>query len=29
VTVLLDGGRPSGVRVEGSAVLMMRGEIDV
>ena len=29
VTVLLDGGRPSGVRVEGSAVLMMRGEIEV
>jgi trans-2,3-dihydro-3-hydroxyanthranilate isomerase len=29
VTVLLDAGRPSGVRVEGSAVLMMRGEIDV
>ncbi len=29
VTVLLDGGRPSGVRVEGDAVLMMRGEIDV
>lgn len=29
VTVLLEGGRPSGVRVEGSAVLMMRGEIDV
>jgi trans-2,3-dihydro-3-hydroxyanthranilate isomerase len=28
VTVLLDGGLPSGVRVEGSAVLMMRGEID-
>jgi len=29
VTVLLDGGRPSGVRVEGSAVLVMRGELDV
>jgi trans-2,3-dihydro-3-hydroxyanthranilate isomerase len=29
VTVLLDGGRPSGVRVEGSVVLMLRGEIDV
>ncbi len=29
VTVLLEGGRPAGVRVEGSAVLMMRGEIDV
>jgi trans-2,3-dihydro-3-hydroxyanthranilate isomerase len=29
VTVLVDGGRPSGVRVEGGAVLMMRGEIDV
>ena len=29
VTVLLEGGRPSSVRVEGSAVLMMRGEIDV
>ena len=29
VTVLLEGGRPSGVRVEGSAVLMMRGELDV
>jgi trans-2,3-dihydro-3-hydroxyanthranilate isomerase len=29
VTVLLEAGRPSGVRVEGSAVLMMRGEIDV
>jgi trans-2,3-dihydro-3-hydroxyanthranilate isomerase len=29
VTVLLDAGRPSGVRVEGSAVLMMRGELDV
>ena len=29
VTVLLDGGRPTAVRVEGSAVLMMRGEIDV
>jgi trans-2,3-dihydro-3-hydroxyanthranilate isomerase len=29
VTVLLDGDRPSGVRVEGSAVLMMRGELDV
>ncbi|HEX7601040.1 MAG TPA: PhzF family phenazine biosynthesis protein, partial [Polyangiaceae bacterium] len=29
VTVLLEGGRPAGVRVEGSAVLMMRGEIEV
>jgi trans-2,3-dihydro-3-hydroxyanthranilate isomerase len=29
VTVLLEGGRPAGVRVEGSAVLMMKGEIDV
>jgi trans-2,3-dihydro-3-hydroxyanthranilate isomerase len=29
VTVLLEGGRPSGVRVEGSAVLVMRGELDV
>ena len=29
VTVLLEGGRPAGVRVAGSAVLMMRGEIDV
>jgi trans-2,3-dihydro-3-hydroxyanthranilate isomerase len=29
VTVLLDGGRPSGVRVEGGAVLIMRGEIEV
>ena len=29
VTVLLAGGRPTGVRVAGSAVLMMRGEIDV
>lgn len=29
VTVLLDDGRPAGVRVEGSAVLMMRGEIEV
>jgi predicted PhzF superfamily epimerase YddE/YHI9 len=29
VTVLLDNGFPSGVRVEGSAVLVMRGEIDV
>jgi trans-2,3-dihydro-3-hydroxyanthranilate isomerase len=28
-TVLLDGGRPAGVRVEGSAVLVMRGELDV
>jgi trans-2,3-dihydro-3-hydroxyanthranilate isomerase len=28
-TVLVDGGRPVGVRVEGSAVLMMRGELDV
>jgi trans-2,3-dihydro-3-hydroxyanthranilate isomerase len=29
VTVLVDGGRPAGVRVEGSAVLVMRGELDV
>jgi trans-2,3-dihydro-3-hydroxyanthranilate isomerase len=29
VTVLLSGGLPSGVRVEGGAVLMMRGELDV
>jgi trans-2,3-dihydro-3-hydroxyanthranilate isomerase len=29
VTVLVEGGRPSGVRVEGDAVLMMRGEIEV
>jgi trans-2,3-dihydro-3-hydroxyanthranilate isomerase len=29
VTVLVDGGRPTGVRVEGGAVLMMRGELDV
>jgi trans-2,3-dihydro-3-hydroxyanthranilate isomerase len=29
VTVLVDGGLPNGVRVEGGAVLMMRGEIDV
>jgi trans-2,3-dihydro-3-hydroxyanthranilate isomerase len=29
VTVLVDSGPPSGVRVEGSAVLMMRGEIEV
>ena len=29
VTVLLEGGRPSGVRVEGSAVLVMKGELDV
>lgn len=29
VTVLVENGRPSGVRVEGGAVLMMRGEIDV
>ena len=29
VTVLVDNGRPSGVHVEGSAVLMMRGEIDI
>jgi hypothetical protein len=29
VTVLVEGGRPSGVRVEGGAVLMMRGELDV
>jgi trans-2,3-dihydro-3-hydroxyanthranilate isomerase len=29
VTVLVDGGRPSGVRVEGSAVLVMRGDLDV
>lgn len=29
VTVLVEAGRPAGVRVEGGAVLMMRGEIDV
>jgi trans-2,3-dihydro-3-hydroxyanthranilate isomerase len=29
VTVLVDGGRPTGVRVEGGAVLVMRGEMDV
>jgi trans-2,3-dihydro-3-hydroxyanthranilate isomerase len=29
VTVLLEGGKPSGVRVEGGAVLVMRGELDV
>ncbi|HTS02530.1 MAG TPA: PhzF family phenazine biosynthesis protein [Thermoanaerobaculia bacterium] len=29
VTVLVEGGRPAGVRVEGSAVLVMRGELDV
>jgi trans-2,3-dihydro-3-hydroxyanthranilate isomerase len=29
VTVLVDGGLPTGVRVEGGAILMMRGEIDV
>jgi trans-2,3-dihydro-3-hydroxyanthranilate isomerase len=29
VTVLVDGGFPSGVRVEGSAVLVMRGELEV
>lgn len=29
VTVLVENGRPSGVRVEGSAVLVMRGELDV
>ncbi|HQQ79314.1 MAG TPA: PhzF family phenazine biosynthesis protein, partial [Thermoanaerobaculia bacterium] len=29
VTVLVDGGRPTGVRVEGGAVLVMRGELDV
>ncbi len=28
VTVLVDGGLPTGVRVEGSAVLVMRGELD-
>ena len=28
VTVLVENGHPSGVRVEGSAVLMMRGEIE-
>jgi trans-2,3-dihydro-3-hydroxyanthranilate isomerase len=28
-TVLVDGGLPAGVRVEGSAVLVMRGELDV
>jgi trans-2,3-dihydro-3-hydroxyanthranilate isomerase len=28
VRVLVENGRPSGVTVEGSAVLMMRGEID-
>lgn len=29
VTVLVEDGRPAGVRVEGGAVLMMRGELDV
>ena len=29
VTVLVEGNRPTGVRVEGGAVLMMRGEIEV
>jgi len=29
VTVLVDGGQPTTVRVEGSAVLMMRGELEV
>jgi trans-2,3-dihydro-3-hydroxyanthranilate isomerase len=29
VTVLVENGRPAGVRVEGGAVLMMRGELDV
>lgn len=29
VTVHVEGGRPTGVRVEGGAVLMMRGELDV
>jgi len=29
VTVLFENDRPSGVRVEGGAVLMMRGELDV
>jgi trans-2,3-dihydro-3-hydroxyanthranilate isomerase len=29
VRVLVESGRPSGVTVEGSAVLMMRGEIDI
>lgn len=29
VTVLVESGRPSGVRVEGGAVLVMRGEIEV
>ena len=29
VAVVVEDGRPTGVRVEGSAVLMMRGEIDV
>ena len=29
VTVLVENGRPTGVRVEGSAVVMMRGELDV
>jgi trans-2,3-dihydro-3-hydroxyanthranilate isomerase len=29
VTVLVENGRPSGVRVEGGAVLMMRGELEV
>src|SRR5664279_3286968 len=29
VTVLAENGAPSGVRVEGSAVLMMRGEMEV
>lgn len=29
VTVLVENGRPAGVRVAGSAVLVMRGELDV
>ncbi len=29
VTVLVEDGKPSGVRVEGSAVLVMRGDLDV
>jgi trans-2,3-dihydro-3-hydroxyanthranilate isomerase len=29
VTVLIENGRPSGVRVEGGAVLMMEGTLDV